>query len=329
MPIIDRHPALRPDEVDSDAGEYAILGISYLNDKFPSGDADVPLLSAPPAGYEFVESDDEIFLPEGPPPSKDESSNCLILHLKPAHRSHAAASINTAILSPASWFSHWKRDAIITISSYSTSYGATPGFPPGAVMFPPPGVPFYPHPPLPSPAHFPPVPPGFFPRNQSVSAIQDPLSSIPHTTYQAHRVNQYASHSMLPSNPSLPPKPIAAAELANATVIAAPQLRDFQKEATAFLPKSLMKKKKPGMATTWNSQVNAAPPLELAVPGNKEQDKETGSPPASARPDLVGVLKSQFAAARTFSRQSSDVKKGKAKKNDDYENFMDEMSDIL
>ena len=47
------------------------------------------------------------------------------------------------------------------------------------------------------------------------------------------------------------------------------------------------------------------------------------------RPDLVGVLKSQFAAARTFSRQSSDVKKGKAKKNDDYENFMDEMSDIL
>ena len=129
MPIIDRHPALRPDEVDSGAGEYAILGISYLNDKFPSGDADVPLLSAPPAGYEFVESDDEIFLPEGPPPSKDESSNCLILHLKPAHRSHAAASINTAILSPASWFSHWKRDAIITISSYSTSYGATPANP--------------------------------------------------------------------------------------------------------------------------------------------------------------------------------------------------------
>jgi len=133
---------------------------------------------------------------------------------------------------------------------------------------------------------------------------------------------------MLPSNPSLPPKPTAAAELANATVVAAPQLRDFQKEATAFLPKSLMKKK-PRSATTVNSQVNAAPPLELAVPGNKEQDKETGSPAASARPDLVGVLKSQFAAAHTFFRQSSDVKKGEAKKNDDYEKFMDEMSDIL
>ena len=126
MPIIDRHLALRPDEVDSDAGEYAISGISCLNDKFSSGNTDVPLLSAPPAGYELVESDDEIFLPEGPPPSKDESSNCLILHLKPVHRSHAAASINTAILSPASWFSHWEPDAIIIInSSYSTSYGAT------------------------------------------------------------------------------------------------------------------------------------------------------------------------------------------------------------
>jgi len=203
-----------------------------------------------------------------------------------------------------------------------------PGFPPGAVMFPPPGVPFYPHSSLPSPAHPPPLPPGFFPRNQSLSAIQDPLSSIPHTTYQAHRIDQYASHSILPSNPSLPPKPTAAAELANATVVAAPQLRDFHKEATAFLPKSLMKKK-PGSATTVKSQVNAAPPLELAVPGNKEQDEKKGSPAASACPDLVGVLKSQFAAARTLSRQPSDVKKGKAKKNDDYEKFMDEMSDIL
>lgn len=84
-------------------------------------------------------------------------------------------------------------------------------------------------------------------------------------------------------------------------------------------------KRKPGSATTVSSQVNAAPPLELAVPGNKEQGEETGFPAASARPDLVGVLKSRFPA----TRQSSDVKKGKAKKNDDYEKFVDEMSDIL
>ena len=101
--------------------------VPYIfNNKSSSDNADIPLLSAPPAGYELVESDDEIFLPEGPPPGKDESSNCLILHLRTLHRSHAAASINTAIFSPTSWFSHWNHGTII-IPSYSTT-PANPSF---------------------------------------------------------------------------------------------------------------------------------------------------------------------------------------------------------
>jgi hypothetical protein len=154
--------------------------------------------------------------------------------------------------------------------------------------------------------------------------MQDPLSSIPHTTYQAHRANQNAARSTLPHNPSLPPKPTAAAELANATVVAAPQLRDFKKEATAFVPNSL-KRKKAGTTTGPGSGINAAP----SVGPSKEKDAEPGeseSHTIEVRPDLVGMLKTQFGDA---SGQATDAKKGDAKKNDDYAKFMEGMSDIL
>lgn len=145
MPYLER--PFRPDEVSSGADNE-----------------DAP---APPAGYELVESDDEIFLPEGPPPIKDGSM-------------------------------------------------------------------------------------------QPLSLAQQSLS------YQAHRFNQYTPPYIPPPNSSL----------ANATVVVAPQLRDFKKEATAFLPNSL-KKKKPGPGTT---QVNTAPPLEPSAPVNEGQTGEKKSP---------------------------------------------------
>jgi hypothetical protein len=161
------------------------------------------------------------------------------------------------------------------------------GFPSGSVPLPPPPVGFpaglIPPPPQGFPQdYFPPPPPGFLPqqmlapppgffprRQQSASVMQDPLSSIPHQTFQAHRANRTAlpPHPSLPQNPNLtahPPPPSArnpsTADVAAATVFAAPQLRDLKKEATAFMPSSLKRKKAGGSVGT--SRINAAPSLE-------------------------------------------------------------------
>ncbi|KAG6811575.1 hypothetical protein H0H92_006824 [Tricholoma furcatifolium] len=209
-----------------------------------------------------------------------------------------------------------------------------PGFSAGTFA-PPPGIPVGYPPPSGYPmgshlSHFPPPPPpGFFPRrNQSLSSMQDPLSSIPHQTFQAHQAAQYhaPAHPSLPPNPtrptppaSLPNKPStekATADLVAATVFAQPELRDFKKEATAFVPTAL-KRKKPG-ASASSSRVNAAPDME----GSNEE------PNSPARPDLLSTLKSQFGPASNSLPSSSKLSKMEKKK-DDYEKFMDEMGGIL
>ncbi|KAL0951678.1 hypothetical protein HGRIS_008357 [Hohenbuehelia grisea] len=219
--------------------------------------------------------------------------------------------------------------------------------PPGAIPPPPAGFP-----PFPPPSGFPPTPgygmpappPGFFPRRtQSSSAMQDPLSSIPHQTFQAHRASQPRAPSGAPLHPSLPANPMRAATTAGpstsqvsasvaaaATVFAAPQLRDFKKEATSFVPASI-KRKKAGAAGTAGSKVNAAPSFD------SEADGSAAEPPAAqARPDLLSALKGQFGptAATVSAGVSNAASKGKApekpeKKKDDYEKFMEEMGGIL
>jgi len=214
-----------------------------------------------------------------------------------------------------------------------------PLFPP-----PPPHIPFgapFMLPPPPPPPGFdgnicpgmpggipPPLPPpGFFPRRmQSASAIQDPLSSIPHQTYQAHRANQ-----LPPGHPSLPPKPptggpggvSAGAVHASAIISAEPELRDLKKEATTFVPASLRRKKLSGVPGS--SRVNAAPSVNVDSEATFSQ----------VRPDLVGVLKSQFGTAPAPAPVSNSQAPDKGpraptvKEKDDYQKFVDEMSDLL
>ncbi|KAF8079027.1 WW domain binding protein 11-domain-containing protein [Lyophyllum atratum] len=163
-----------------------------------------------------------------------------------------------------------------------------PGFPVG--NFPPPLPTMHTYSPLGFPSHpTPPPPPGFFPRrNQSASSMQDPLSSLPHQTFQAHP-----------------------------TVFAAPQLRDFKKEATAFVPTSI-KRKRPG-APASSSQVNAAP-------GTEEDDNQQSVGPA--RPDLLSALKDQFGPVPSAAPPNAQ-KRRVEKKKDDYDKFMEEIGDIL
>ena len=187
------------------------------------------------------------------------------------------------------------------------------GFNGGVYMGPPGVIP----PPLP--------PPGFFPRRiQSAATIQDPLSSIPHQTYQAHRASQ-----LPPGHPSLPPKPststpgtIPASRVHVGAIISAePELRDLKKEATAFVPASLKRKRASGPPSS--SKINAAPSVNVGLEATSPQ----------ARPDLVGVLKSQLGtAAASPSNSQVPVKGLKApivKERDDYQKFVDEMSDLL
>lgn len=193
--------------------------------------------------------------------------------------------------------------------------------------FPPPGLPL------------PPPPPGFFPRrSQSASSMQDPLSTIPHQTFQAHRAGQ----SNLPSHPSLPPNPTKnaagpassgqkgdtekpSAELVAATVFAAPQLRDFKKEVTAFVPTALKRKRPGATGSGSSSKINAAP---------SDLGGDTGAAvEGPARPDLLSALKSRFGPAPPVSNPMATKEKTEPKlkkvKNNDYEKFVEEMGDIL
>jgi hypothetical protein len=144
--------------------------------------------------------------------------------------------------------------------------------------------------------------------------MQDPLSSIPHQTFQAHRAAKVA-------HPSLPTKPSTQAPdtvSATAVVTAAPELRDFKKEATAFVPAAL-KRKRPGAAGAVASKINAAPSVDVS---------ENADLVAAPRPDLLSTLKAQLGPAVSTSgeqAQSQAVTKSK----DDYEKFLDEMGDIL
>ena len=154
--------------------------------------------------------------------------------------------------------------------------------------------------------------------------MQDPLSSIPHQTYQAHRAaknpqsapplpgqSRPLSGGVTLSTAGKPPAPAAAA-----TIEAAPELRDFKKEATAFVPAALKRKKATAGAT---SKINAAPKA-----GSEEPEA-----PAAARPDLMSTLKQNLGSAVSMPPKVADVKSSAAKPKDDYDKFLDEMGDIL
>ncbi|KAJ3802243.1 mRNA biogenesis factor-domain-containing protein [Lentinula aff. detonsa] len=208
------------------------------------------------------------------------------------------------------------------------------GFAPGNLPPPPMGFPgFSPNlpPPPPPPAGFQPLmgqpPPGFFPRRaKSSSAMQDPLSTIPHQTYQAHRANQLTGHPSLPAKPgSVGPLLASHPSSSTATVVAEPQLRDLKKEATAFVP-SALKRKRGGVASASTSRVNAAPGIA------NENDTELSVVPGPTRPDLLSTIRNQFGPAPSVTKSEQPTKKPKAeivKKKDDYERFVEEIGDIL
>ncbi|KAI0347649.1 hypothetical protein BDW22DRAFT_1434034 [Trametopsis cervina] len=306
MPYAER--PLRPDEVDSDH--------EAVNDS----DDDIAMPEGPPPGLvlgehdELVDSDEDIPMPDDPLPGDGEPTPSLAGLSLPSLSPLPAIPLSgvvTGIPPP-------PPPPLPTMNSLPPGIPPPVGFvvPTLAPGPPPPGFPHFMNIPPPPPgfAQMPPPPPGFFPRKtQSRGSVQDPLSSIPHQTFQAHRASRIQPH------PSLPPKPTAPGVSAAATVSAEPELRNLKKESTAFVPAALRKKKETVGPT---SRVNAAPSVEVA---------DDLAPAAAPRPDLMSKLKSQFGATSGFAEPKvpSQPKPKVSQSKDDYEKFLAEMGDVL
>ncbi|EMD41868.1 hypothetical protein CERSUDRAFT_110427 [Gelatoporia subvermispora B] len=329
MPYIER--ALKPDEIAGDDDD----------------EEDVVMPAGPPPGLsneDEDQSDDDIPMPEGPPPPKPGETQAAT---PPSFPSNLAAppSVLPPVLIPGP-------PPIPAIAAPTPGLFVPPPPPPySGFMAPPPpplpagiSVPIFP-PPLPlgseglppppppgfSQPFFPSPPPGFFPRRvQSVASMQDPLSSIPHQTFQAHRVARAADsmHPSLPPRPSVPSRSgssTAASIAATATIEVAPELRDLKKESIAFVP-STLKRKRPADASTSSKRIDAAPSVEPS-----SESAEVVSAPA-ARPDLLSAVKGQLGSATGMTgpaKPDAAIGETKAKSKDDYEKFLDEMGDIL
>ncbi|CAG8769885.1 11352_t:CDS:1, partial [Acaulospora colombiana] len=138
--------------------------------------------------------------------------------------------------------------------------------PPGAIPPPPFGFPNFPPNLHQQQQQPPPLPRGFREAAGPAGHI-DPLhipgvsAAQPFQAYQQQQ--QRRTGPTLPSNPSLPkrPPPPTSTKLAldensaAATISAAPELRDFRKEATSFVPRGIRQKAQPKE----NPRVNAAP----------------------------------------------------------------------
>ncbi|KLO07262.1 hypothetical protein SCHPADRAFT_860472 [Schizopora paradoxa] len=378
MPYVER--PLLPNEVDSDAEP---------EQKAESGDDDddIAMPEGPPPGHEGgqgeeVDSDDDIPMPEGPPPGKGFAQ--IAPPLPPSQPP----------LPPG------PPPGLLTFTPPlpplpSQPHAFLPPYPPPSFLLPPPppppqgfaGMPPFPPPP-PFPPHAfgqqnfppppPPPPPGFFPRRAQAThaALQDPLAPIPQTQhpYQAHRAalsgippppppplppSSFLSSpsSSLPHNPNLPPRPnvaalgasasaqaqtsssaVPAAISASATITAEPELRDLKKEATAFVPSSLKRKKGGANAS---SRVNAAPALDGDGKEGVQQDGEDANAIGPQRSDLMGTLQEKFGPMPTVGSSKEDEPALKKRKvhvppppprktgADDYDKFMTEMKDLL
>ncbi|KAI1793978.1 mRNA biogenesis factor-domain-containing protein [Ganoderma leucocontextum] len=347
MPYVER--ALLPHEVDSDAEPQS------------DDDDDIAMPEGPPPDEEESEdSDDDIPMPEGPPPPR------------PGDPQIPSASHPPLPMGPPPFISPPLPSGLPVPSLPPPPSGipplsaglpivpppppGMPPLPPGSVMFspppppgfhvmtsppppPPPGFPmmsgFLPGVPPPPPSFppFPPThlrppipapPPGFYPRKGNAGVIQDPLSSIPHQTFQAHRVARATGHQKATSGGvrlSIAGSPPAAAPAASAVISAEPELRDFKKESTAFVPATLKRKRGGGAG----SKVNAAPTI-----GPTEENDGEGEPAPVARPDLLSTLQDKFGAPRKKEKVETEAKKTPvAKRKDDYEKFLEEMGDVL
>ncbi|KZV96934.1 hypothetical protein EXIGLDRAFT_833209, partial [Exidia glandulosa HHB12029] len=162
-----------------------------------------------------------------------------------------------------------------------------PVFAPGFVPPPPPGGPpvfaqrfVPPPPPGHGPGFVPPPPPGFPP-----GFVPPPASYAPPLPYAPRPPPPLPHKFTPPPSAHLPRRPDAPP----ATISAEPELRDFKKEATAFVPAALRKGKRKVAST---GGVDAAPAVGAGAGGEGEGGEGDAEGGNGARPpDLVGAVR--------------------------------------
>lgn len=293
MPYVER--PLREDEIDSEA------------DRADDTDEDIIMPQGPPPGHDLEKdvshSDDDIPMPEGPPPNVAQNEKFGSAQIPPGDTSGPCH----VPLPPASFVPPFPMSFVspppppppgfggnIYLPTHG-NFGALTSFPPPTSTIPPAAP-----------------PPGFSPY-----LAQNPLASIPPKKYHTRSI---LGHPSLPPKPSTTPGSTSAPDPlsgASATISAEPELRDLKKEAIAFVPPSLKRKKASALAAT--PRVNAAPSVS-------RDGSELRESPAAIRPDLVSALRDQFGVPpppRSPGTRSSPKNK------DDYQKFLEEMGDIL
>jgi hypothetical protein len=173
-------------------------------------------------------------------------------------------------------------------------------------------------------------------------AMHDPLSDEPHQAYQAHRAAKRDGGDAAQSG-STPP-----AVAASAVISAEPQLRDLRKEAAAFVPRGLKRKKVAavsaalGLSDAANGgegeldgdaikrskpstgiisapiAVSAAPPTESATTDNTSPTvSASGGGLLGKLSSVLGPLPSEIAAQQKKREEDAAPKQG-----DDYRAFL-------
>ena len=255
---------------------------------------DIAMPEGPPPGADDdddSDDSDDMPLPDGPPPPKDPP---------PIH---------------------------------SSPYPPIPPFSAGPhPPFPPHDIPYFPQ--TAQPSFRPPRP--YVSRDRAPNMVQDPLSDSPTQTYQAYQIGKHelppkpisssAVISSAPSAPSsaeangssLPVKPRPDPEAG--TISAAPVLRDLRKEATAFVPRGVKRKKPVGGVT-----VNAAP-------GSGDVDEDGDSvrvKRAEQGGGLMGKLKGVLdASSGPTAAPGRNGANGSHGGDEEYQRFLDGLGDL-
>ncbi|KAG8718578.1 hypothetical protein FRC08_004946 [Ceratobasidium sp. 394] len=284
-------------------------------------DEDIAMPAGPPPdgvkddddGSSSEDSDDDIPMPPGPPPPK--SAPPLPQGPPPPVFPFPTGAPYPGPLPPfPPTFSPYPNAPNIPPPPPGLPMGFQPGY------APPIGQVAMPYPPQISGPVRGPKPPRDRQHAEAARVVQDPLSDIPHVTFQAHQAQRYQLPPA-PSQPSagLPAKPSGTLQATtSATVSAEPELRDLKKEATAFVPASMRRaaKKGPSNNATTGLQIDAAP-----------GEKDDSSPPAEARKDLVSTLGSQLGVGNKSTASSNSGQAGQSK--DDYDKFLAEVGSFL
>lgn len=321
------------DEDDSGAFRQQSL---LRSPNMSSADDDIEMPEGPPPGAEQgneSDSDDSIVMPEGTPPPEARIYSAASVQPPPPMPPLGMAPTPGFPLYPPPPFPMGYQGQFAPPVPYGQSQFQQQPYPPGNGFIQAPPRNFFPG--NPGNQHHRPGPGGIFrppPATAGLPArpVNDPLSDVPHQTFQAHRqARREEAEREIQGTPDQGEK--TAAPPASAEISAAPQLRDLRKEAAIFVPR-VAKKKKTAAGTT---VITAAPVVSdeksdastLQESGSTDNYRGNGPAIQSAPQSAPPVYNPAIAAGGLMSKLSGvlgtpAVSAAPKERADDYKTFL-------